>query len=285
MRLNSSPLPYVFHLLVFHSLPRQLFCASLFLFPGWNVPSWVAQRSAWCFTPWTVVQGLVALLELVVANSSRNPAAVPGHGTPYCCQPVLPTSAPAPVPLHLLHLPAAAFQPAFPLPHNSKPFFSPTTMVPLLKRGIQPRSLRCHPRLSELARVTATCPSYTTSSGGKAGHTHPTHAVTYKNSPSAKQISVPSTLKSIAWHIVPQHLLATLHSAYTLFVRVWEHRAACKTARGTRQSRLAGFWLLSLNALHCWAKNTFYRCSTASTGGCPHWVGKSLSCIYKKKKG
>lgn len=100
MTLNPSPLPCVFYLLVFHSLPRQPFCASSQAetsLLGWHnqVPS--------AFTPYTAVQELVSLLGSVLANGSCSPAAAPGHSAelggawpvvttsppllllPYCC--------------------------------------------------------------------------------------------------------------------------------------------------------------------------------------------------------
>lgn len=155
-------------------------------------------------------------------------------------------------------------------------------------KGASSRGVPIVPQVSELAHMAVPCTPCVTISAARQDTQIPsspavTHSDIQEQSLQTKKIQFPA-LWSPFHHILCCRLGLWLSAA--LSPLLCGYRTISHAAKGHRtwQSALAGFLLLSLSALHPWAKDTSYCCSTASTWGCLCWVGKKpLSSAYKER--
>lgn len=242
--------------------------------PGWHneVPT--------AFPPYTVVQELVSPLGVVLAPTTQQLS----HGTTQAGAQLLPASTDHLLPLLLLPLSHILLQQPFrqsvlcPFHHNAPG--DP-------ERVLYPRSPCCAPGIWTSTHDSTLC-TMCHYQCCKPGHTNPfttvavTHSDLYKNSLFIwKRLN----FQLFEVHFITYCAADLACESTVLSPLLCGYRTIAQAVKWHRiwQSALAAFLMLSLSALHPWAKDTFYCYSTASTWGCLCRVEKNPFLLLTEK--
>lgn len=198
---------------------------------------------------------------------------------PSCCQPVLTTYCLCSYSLYLTSFCSS-------LSDSLSSALSTIMHLGILK-GSSTQGVPVVPQVSELAHMTVPCaPCVTISAASQdtqiLSPLAVTHSDLYKNSLFIwKRLN----FQLFEVHFITYCAADLACESTVLSPLLCGYRTIAQAVKWHRiwQSALAAFLMLSLSALHPWAKDTFYCYSTASTWGCLCRVEKNPSSAYRER--